>query len=204
MKKVLILGASAPIAKFVSSFLDENKDIEQVLLMRNERKIYDKDRTIIGDATNAADLVSAMHGVDLVFSALGPFHMEKLAKTVVAAMEEANIKRLIWTASLGIYNESAFSEAGVRELGKPEVPNTYLWDQKNGADVIEHSNLDYTIIRPNWLTNNDIVEDIALQHRNEKTESHFISRKSVGKFVADLIQNSDQYIKDSVAISAKN
>jgi len=69
------------------------------------------------------------------------------AAKIVKAMNAAGVKRLIFVASLGIYDEvpGKFGAWNRREIG------AYLPPFRRAADVIEASGLDYTILRPAWL-----------------------------------------------------
>ena len=74
-------------------------------------------------------------------------------------MDKAGIKRLVWISSLGIYNEvpGEFGAWNANILGD------YLVNYRKAVDVIEASDLDYTIIRPAWLTDKDEVEFRSLR-----------------------------------------
>jgi hypothetical protein len=68
-------------------------------------------------------------------------------------MEEARVKRLIFITTLGIYDEvpGKFGKRNNREIG------AYLGPYREAADLIEASDLHYTIVRPAWLTDYDEV-----------------------------------------------
>jgi len=203
-KNVLILGASAPIAKYSYEFLKNDPTVNVTLFLRNPDKVFDKERSIIGDAMNLEDLVHAMKGIDIVYSCLGPYNMVPLAKNVIEAMNQNKIKRVYWMATLGIYGEVDFNdEEAISELGDYRDPDTYLGDQRIAADLIENSNLDFTIIRPNWLTDQEIIEDIRIENRNGKSYIGEISRQTVGKYLATLINEPTTHMYDSIALTAK-
>lgn len=63
-------------------------------------------------------------------------------------MDAKGIKRLILIAAPGIYDElpEAFNEWNKQQFG--DKLNLY----RQAADTIEQFDLDYTIIRPGWLT----------------------------------------------------
>ena len=63
--------------------------------------------------------------------------MEAMAKNIVKAMEETGIKRLVFISSIGIY------DVPLKPVLKP---------YRKAADVIEGSDLEYTILRPTWFT----------------------------------------------------
>jgi len=119
-------------------------------------------------------------------------------------MNQNKIKRVYWMATLGIYGEVDFNdEEAVAELGDYRDPDTYLGDQRIAADLIENSQLDFTIIRPNWLTDNETIEDIRIENRNGKSLIGEISRQTVGKYLATLINEPNTHMYDSIALTAK-
>ncbi|ETA91417.1 hypothetical protein O982_25250, partial [Mycobacterium avium 10-5581] len=65
------------------------------------------------------------------------------------------MRRLIWISTLGIYDEvpGEFGRWNHRMLD-----GGYLETYAAAAKVIESSRLDYTIIRPAWLTDKDEVD----------------------------------------------
>jgi uncharacterized protein YbjT (DUF2867 family) len=88
------------------------------------------------------------------------------------------VKRLIFVASLGIYDEvpGKFGAWNHRQIG------AYLPPFRRAADAIEASGLEYSILRPAWLTDKDEV-DYETTERDEPFKGTEVSRKSV----ADLI-----------------
>ncbi|KRN28898.1 saccharopine dehydrogenase related protein [Lactobacillus selangorensis] len=198
MKKVLVLGASGKIAQMVTDDVHKDKDIELSLFLRTPKKLaHEYGHIITGDVMNEADLQNAMAGIDIV----GPRPMAEMARNVISAMNSANVHRLIWVASAGIYHEVEFNGKGAEELGDPDDPKTYLGDEKKAADLIETSGLDYTIIRPNWLTNDDATEHLLTTRRNEQMTGKSVSRKTVAKFIADLLKHPDEDVNESVGLS---
>ena len=76
-----------------------------------------------------------------------------LAARIVESMTAASVQRLVFITSLGIYDEvpGRFGEWNRRQIGPLLRPS------RAAADTIEESGLDYTILRPAWLTNADEV-----------------------------------------------
>jgi hypothetical protein len=68
-------------------------------------------------------------------------------------MNQTGIRRLIFITTLGIYDEvpGEFGKWNNREIG------AYLGPYREAADLIEASELDYTIVRAAWLTDQDEV-----------------------------------------------
>jgi len=141
-----------------------------------------------------------MTNVSIVYANLSGANIELQAKAVVAAMKAMKVKRLIWISTLGIYDEvpGAFGEFNNKMLG-----NSYLSTYAAAAKIIEDSGLEFTIIRPAWMTNKDEV-DYELTHRHDAFKGTEISRKSIAAEVVRLIQSPTDSIGDSLGINKPN
>jgi uncharacterized protein YbjT (DUF2867 family) len=66
-------------------------------------------------------------------------------------MDDEAVKRLIFVTSLGIYKKvpGKFGEWNEAIIGADLVR------YRQAADIIENSDLDYTIVRPSWLTDKE-------------------------------------------------
>ena len=91
--------------------------------------------------------------------------MERLAKSIVAAMHATGLKRLLFISSTGIYGEVP-----------GERYRSVLDPYRDAAAVIEASDLDYTILRPGWFTHDEQVSYQLTQKgravRRPRKESH--------------------------------
>lgn len=79
---------------------------------------------------------------------------------------------------------------------------SYITNYRAAADVIEDSDLDYTIVRPAWLTNNDEV-DFEVTQKGEVFKGTEVSRKSIAHIVVELIQNNTE-LKHSIGVNKPN
>ena len=178
MVKVAVLGAHGQVAQLTEEMLFADKDVETTLFLRNASRLAkDKDKATIidGDATNEADLEKAIKGQDVVYANLaGTGTIDKQAQAVVETMDKLGVKRLIWISTLGIYDEVAgkFGEWNKETLGN------YITEYAKAAKRIENSDLDYTIVRPSWMTNKDEV-DYQKSKKGEPITNTEVSRKSI-------------------------
>ena len=205
MTNVLTLGAHGHIAQLVTQQLVDETDAHISLYLRDSNRLKVTDHTretlIEGDATNHANLVAAMQGQDVVYANLGGGNIEDQAKAVVAAMDEVGVKRLIWISTLGIYDEvpGAFGKWNHEQLD----PSHYIETYRAAADVVEASDLDYTIIRPAWLSNKDIVS-YEITQKGEPFKGTEVSRKSIADLVVNLINHPDQHVHESLGVNQPN
>jgi uncharacterized protein YbjT (DUF2867 family) len=184
MTKILVLGASGQIARLAIPMLAKRSNVVLTLFLRDDGKL-DKaharaSRIVEGDVLDAEALQSAMAGQDVVYANLAG-DVDKQAAAIIAAMNAAGVKKLIFVTSLGIYDEvpGKFGQWNRREIGAslPSYPKA--------ADLIEASGLDYAILRPAWLTDEDEV-DFETTERNEPFKGTEVSRTSVAALVSEL------------------
>lgn len=197
MKNVLVIGASSRIAQWADQMLVKQADINLTLFLRHPDKLstdLQKQQIIVGDATDLAAVQSAVKGMDIVYASLAG-DVQLAAQTIVKAMNNTGVKRLIWTSSLGIYNEIP------GEFGRwnQQVMGDYYHRYRLAADIIEESNLDYTIIRPAWLSDEDEI-DYEITHRNDPFKGTEVSRKSVAAFVVKVINDPTIASHDSIGV----
>ncbi|CAI3133913.1 SDR family oxidoreductase [Acinetobacter baumannii] len=187
MKKVLVLGATGQIAKWAIAMLANEKDIKQTLFVRDATKlstlIPSNANVIEGDVLNYEQLKQAVQGQDIVYVNLAG-EVDQQTQNIISAMQENDVKRIVFINSLGIYDEvpGKFGEWNSKEIG------VYLPPYRKAADLIESSNLDYTILRAAWLTDEDEI-DFETTERDERFKGTVISRKSVAALVVKIIQN---------------
>lgn len=200
MANVLILGAHGQIATLARTQLLNETTHHLTLYLRNADRIKNVDETretvIDGDVLDADQLKAAMKGIDVVYANLGNAKIEDQAKAVVAAMDASGLKRLIWISTLGIYDEvpGAFGKWNHQQLD-----GGYLEPYTAAAKVIEASDLDYTIIRPAWLSNKDLVS-YETTRKGEPFKGTEVSRKSIADLVTKLINDPTQHIHESLGV----
>lgn len=199
MVKVVVLGAHGQVAQIAERFMFADKDVKTSLFLRDAKRMADKanEATIFeGSATDAAQLEKAMKGQDIVYANLGDKDdIDLEAEATIEAMHNANVKRLIWISTLGIYDEvpGKFGEWNKETLGD------YITEYAKAAKRIEDSDLDYTIIRPTWMTDKNEV-DYEKSKKGEKIKDTEVSRKSVAAYIYHLIKNPKEDVRESIGL----
>lgn len=180
MTNVLVLGAYGQIAHVATRLFLAQPDVRLTLYLRNAKRLSglagnDRVRIIEGDVLDAKTLEEAMAGQDVVYANLSG-RMEEQARLIVEVMKKLGVKRLIFVSSMGIYDEIP-----------RESWSSSLGPYRKSAEVIENTNLDYTILRPAWL--NDVDEiDYGTTQKGEPFKNHsgVVSRKSVASLIVKL------------------
>jgi uncharacterized protein YbjT (DUF2867 family) len=191
MKNVIILGASGNIATQVIDILVKENDTYLTLFLRNARRLRNKDvsecRIIEGDVLNYNQLKAAVAGQDIVYVNLAG-DLEAMAKNIVKAMAETEVRKIIFISSIGIY------DTPLRPVLKP---------YRKAADVIEASGLDYTILRPTWFTGTNEV-DYEITKKGEPEKGSVISQKSVATLIARIVNSPEKYVRENLGVNKPN
>jgi uncharacterized protein YbjT (DUF2867 family) len=188
MKKVIILGASGNIAKHVIDILVKKNDISLTLFLRNKNRLRNNDiskcHIIEGSVLDFNKLKEAITGQDIIYANLAG-DLEAMAKNIIKAMDDKGVKRLIFISSIGIYGHP------IKSVLKP---------YRKAADVIEASDIEYTILRPTWFTNADEV-DYEITRKDEPEKGSVISQKSLATFIVKIIESSENYIRENLGVN---
>jgi uncharacterized protein YbjT (DUF2867 family) len=191
MKNVIILGAGGNIAKHVIDILVKKDEINLTLFLRDKSRLRNKDvskcRIIEGDVLDYDQLKEAIAEQDIVYANLSG-DLEAMAKNIVKAMDETEVKKLIFISSIGIY------DVPLRPVLKP---------YRKAADVIEASDLEYTILRPTWFTGADEV-DYETTRKGEPEKGSVISQKSLATLITKIIESPEKYIHENLGVNKPN
>jgi uncharacterized protein YbjT (DUF2867 family) len=191
MKNVIILGASGNIAKHVIDILANKDDIKLTLFLRNVRRLRNKNVSncciIEGDVLDYAQLKEALKEQDIVYANLAG-DLEAMVKNIVKAMDETGVKKIIFISSIGIY------DVPLKPVLKP---------YRKAADVIEASDLDYTILRPTWFTSVDEV-DYETTRKGEPGKGSVISQKSLATLITKIVETPEQYTRENLGVNKPN
>jgi uncharacterized protein YbjT (DUF2867 family) len=191
MKNVLIIGATGGIAQIVTDLLIKEGDIKLTLFVRNMNRLkighitYCK--VIEGNVMDIEVLKTAMAGQDIVYVNLAG-DLEKMAKNIVVAMRITGVKKIIFISSIGIYEKPL---------------KAVLIPYRKGADVIENSGFDYTILRPNWFSNTNEV-DYETTKKGEPEKGSTISRKSLATLITEIIKSPELFKNQNLSVNKPN
>jgi uncharacterized protein YbjT (DUF2867 family) len=203
MTKVLVLGAGGQIARWVIEMLADSKDVEMTLYLRHAHKLHGKSpknaKVVEGDVLDRKVLDPAVKGQDVVYANLTGDDIDKQATSVISSMKSEGVERLVFITTLGIYDEvpGKFGVWNRQNIG------AYLPPFRKAADAIEASGLDYTILRPAWLSDDDEV-DFETTERNEPFKGTEVSRKSVAALVVECIRKPKVFSHKNLGVNKPN
>ncbi|NNC70959.1 MAG: SDR family oxidoreductase [Flavobacteriaceae bacterium] len=208
---LFIIGASGGTGKqLVQQALGHGHQV--TALVRNPKKfkiIHENLKVVNGDVLDSASFKDSMAGHDAVVSALG--HKKFFIKTsilsrgtstIITAMKANNIKRFLCITSLGI-NDSRFKLGLYYTLFViPVILFFYFKDKEKQEQLIENSQLDWTIVRPVQLTNGKKRTNYkhGVTGIGHYIFTKLISRASVADFMLSQLSDSN-YLYKKVGVS---
>lgn len=179
MSKTLVIGASGQIGKMITKLLLEQQQ-SVVALVRDKSKLSDlnSDYLTIVEQDLEGDFSQALNGCNQVIFAAGSGGSTGADKTVLidlwAATKAANyakqhgVEHFIMISSIGADDPEAIES----EL-KPYLVAKHMADEH-----LKQSSLNYTIVRPGTLTNENASLQVTTERPNNKDDAK-ISRENV-------------------------
>lgn len=204
--KIIVFGATGGVGQSVVNQAVES-GFEVTAFVRTPEKLkttHEKLTVIKGDAFNQEEVSAAIAGHDAVISCLGSSQgmkksteLQDMVKNIVAGMQEHGVKRIVYTASAGIYNELP-GISGKLMMG---MLKNALTDHRAATDWIESHGLNYTIVRPMGLTNGPFSGQYREAAEGVPEKAKSISRADVAHFIIKSL-NDPQYENTSIGIAS--
>ena len=195
---VLVIGANGQVGRNIVKELAESKH-EATAMVRKEEQI-DKlkelgaAKVVLGDLEK--DFSDAFEGVDAVIFAAGSGPSTGADKTLTIDLwcsvkaaqyaQDKGVKRFVQLGSMGSNDPDAGGEAM-----KP-----YLVAKRTADDLLQTTNLDYTIVRPGALSDEEKSEKIEVSLEGfSSMEGRSIPRADVAHVLVDVLDRSNTYHK---------
>lgn len=204
--KILILGAAGRIARMLTKELLSQTNHSIVLYARNGYKRLNltdenRERIVEGDFEDKGKLIDAMEGIDLVY--INNMDDEKSTQTIIEAMQETSVKRVIAVCSLGIYDKAvdAFGMWNKLLMGG----DSRMHPQFKSPWLLENSALEYTLLRLTWLYNQPGNTNYAISQNGESLVGSRITRQAVTQLIMDIInEKSCKFLRTNLGVSEPN
>jgi uncharacterized protein YbjT (DUF2867 family) len=193
MTRVLILGANGQLARHTTGVFLRTTQAALTLYLRRPSRLQNPDpkrvRIVEGDVLDTVALTAAMKDQDVVYANLAG-DMKPQADAIIKAMHASGLKRLIFISSMGIYGEVP----GERYRG---VLDPY----RDSAATIEASDLDYTILRPGWFTQEPGVA-CHITQKGEPFRGHDVSMDALSALIVKLCTTPGLQVRQSLGVSS--
>ncbi|HSJ37075.1 MAG TPA: SDR family oxidoreductase [Planococcus sp. (in: firmicutes)] len=195
---VLVIGANGQVGRNIVKELAESNHNAVAMVRKEEQKEKMQElgaaRVVMGDIEE--DFSDAFDGVDAVIFAAGSGPKTGAEKTLTIDLwgsvkaakyaEDKGVKRFVQLGSMGSDNPDVGGEAM-----KP-----YLIAKRTADDILQTTKLDYTIVRPGALSDEEKTGKIEVSVEGFKsTEGRSIPRADVAHVLVDVLERKNTYAK---------
>lgn len=191
---IAILGATGKFGISLTAKLLAVTDHHLTLISTSAGRFYEDNHRITAKSVNATDaraLRKALKDQDLVYFAISGDYIPVMVDNII----NINPKRFIFMASVGIYNELEGEGAEFNvDNDQSQIPNQYA------AELIEASDVDYTIIRAGYLEHGE-EDDYVITKKGETPAGYRTSMESVQKIALEIIEEPEKYSRESISVT---
>ncbi|MCM3740277.1 SDR family oxidoreductase [Oceanobacillus luteolus] len=203
---ILVLGSTGRVGSaVVSNALRDNHQV--TAFARNPKKIEINDENLTitqGNVLNKADIAQAMHGMDIVISALntdGTTTLSESMPLIIEAMENEGIQRIITVGTAGILQSRTSPEILRYQSSESKRKSTRAAEDHHKAyDILKESTLDWTIVCPTYLPDGEKIGEYRIERDFLPENGAKISVPDTAEFTYSQITSRD-YIKSRVGIA---
>ncbi|MEM9585598.1 MAG: NAD(P)H-binding protein [Pseudomonadota bacterium] len=203
--RLLVLGANGQTGRIVvRQALERSAQVSAVVRTEAKKPAFQHDnlKTYIGDPCNVGFLKSILTGQDALISTLGGRSPGKAATSVYPASACAIVEatrdipdlRVLLTSSALLFPSKRWRDVLLKRCVPKVVSNAALMES-----IIGGSDLQWTVARPGFLTNNaDITYRAAIDALPENGTS--VSRAGLARFLLDAIER-EEYFGKAIGVS---
>lgn len=210
MATVVVFGASRGVGlEVVKRALDAGHRVRAVARAAEDipiekRKLW----KVNASALNAGDVDRAVSGAHAVITCLGvpptlkPVTLfSESARCVTEAMAAHNVKRLIAVTGIGAGDSRGVGGALYTQVFQPIFLRTIYDDKDREEDIIRKTRLDWTIVRPGFLTRLPATGQYRVLTEPDQWEGGFIPRGDVADFLVKQIDDRTYLRKTPLLIA---
>ncbi|AXQ78791.1 NAD-dependent epimerase/dehydratase family protein [Streptococcus chenjunshii] len=191
-KNVLIIGATGSLGRALTQTLLEETDAHLTLFSRSADCLSADDsrvKKISASVFDRAELKEAVTDQDVIFAALSG-DLPAMAQAIIEALDNSASQRLVFISSYGIYGELPGQNGRVDPV---------LRSYRQAADIVEASNVNYTILRPGWFDNsNDLSYELF--PKGETIYGNAISRRAIAQCVKTIVEDPALHSRANLGI----
>ncbi|KAB7668872.1 SDR family oxidoreductase [Bacillus sp. B1-b2] len=206
--KVFVIGANGQIGKQLTTLLHESKEHAIKAMVRTTEQASSLEEkgietALISLEESVQKLAEAIEGCDALVFAAGSGGSTGADKTLlidldgavkaIEAAEKANVSRFIMVSAIQAHNRDNWSD----------VIRPYYVAKHYADRLLEHSSLNYTIIRPGGLTNEAGTGKIHAAE-NITSGNRMIPREDVAKTIMASLEAEKVYRKAFDLVSGEH
>jgi putative NADH-flavin reductase len=202
---ILIVGATRGIGRqLLDQALSSGHGV--TALVRNPRRLaiqHERLRVIKGDILDAESVARAMAGQDAVCCTIGikvPWPpvmvFSEGTRNLLQAMKKTGVRRLICVTGIGAGDSRGHGGFLYDYLILPVLFRTVYADKDRQEALIKASDVDWTIVRPGFLTNGPLTKNYRMLTDMTGVTAGRISRADVAHFFLKELE-SKQYLRQT-------
>lgn len=195
---VLVIGANGQVGRNIVKELAEKNHNAVAMVRKEEQKAKMEElgasKVVLADLEE--DFSNAFENVDAVIFAAGSGPKTGPDKTLTIDLwgsvkaakyaEDKGVKRFVQLGSMGSDNP----DAGGEQM-KP-----YLVAKRSADEILQSTSLDYTIVRPGALTDDEKTGKVEVSTQGfESMEGRSIPRADVAHVLVDVLERENTYGK---------
>jgi uncharacterized protein YbjT (DUF2867 family) len=183
-KNVLVAGANGTTGRIIINLLKASATYQPIAMVRkqDQKDHFEKQGVLTELADLEGDLSNVVKNADKVIFAAGSKGKNIMgvdqegAKSLIDAAKEAGIGKFVMLSSMGADNPSESDDL-----------EDYLRAKQSADNHLEKSGLNYSIVRPGHLTDEDATGKIQLKEKLKIQGS--ISRADVAKTLVEALED---------------
>lgn len=206
--RVLVFGGTGATGRlFVERALAANHEVTAFVRDPAKARLGNRVRTLRGDARNAALVAAAVPGHDAVVCLLGPTGRERFThfignavRAMLTSMESSGVRRFLLVSAVGVGDSRREAPALFRYLVIPVLLRATYADRSEAERVVKASRLDWTIVRPLYLTNGPATGRARVAARGTHVPPR-LPRADLAHVLTDELE-SKMHIRQAIAVGA--
>ena len=184
VENIVVAGAHGTTGKIIIDLLKESKYYNPIAMVREQKQKehFEKENvsSVLADLEN--DVSHAVLNADKVIFAAGSG-----GKNVIGVDQEGAKRLIDASKKAGIAKFVMLSAMGADKPSESDELEDYLKAKQNADDYLKASGLNYTIVRPGSLTNEQSATKIDLEDKLERRGE--ISREAVAKTLVEVLDS---------------
>ena len=207
---ILIVGATRGIGRqLLELALASGHNV--TALVRNLQRLatqHERLRIIKGDILDPDSVALAMAGQEAVCCTIGvkaPWPRVTVfsegTKNLLQAMKKSGVRRLICVTGIGAGDSRGHGGFIYDYLFRPLLARTIYVDKDRQETLIKASDVDWTIVRPGFLTNGPLTKNYRTLTNLTGVTAGRISRADVAHFILNEIE-SMEYLRQTPLVTS--
>lgn len=207
---ILIVGATRGIGRqLVEQVLAAGHNV--TALVRDPRRLaaqHERLKVVKGDILDRVSVAEAMAGQDAVCCTIGvkvpwpaPTVFSEGTRNLLEAMKKAGVKRLVCVTGIGAGDSKGHGGWFYDRIFLPILGRSIYADKDRQEALIKASDVDWTIVRPGFLTNGPLTRNYRAPTDLSGVTAGWISRADVAHFMLKALE-SNQFLRQTPLLTS--